>query len=437
MPDYLFLMESRLPPAQWQVIPQVQKAAEALGMNLYLVGGAVRDLIGGFPIEDLDFVVEGKALKLVRELVRKRSPRSQGAEGQVRMTRRNEALEEAELEFPSGDVVSVSMVRGEDGSRPLRSPAIPATILDDLRRRDFSINAIGISLNPQSRGLLLDPTNGVADLERKLVRTLHPYSFLQDPIRMFRAVRFRTRLAFAFEAKTAAQFQNARESKVQEKIPGEILAQEFRQISREREPAEILKALDKEKLLVVLHPRLVGPRLDWQGMARATKGSLGLAAAGLRVQSFPLFLYLLTRMLPPRDQTQVAERLHLKRPERDTFRKLGENARRLAKELGGKTAGTPTKLYQLLSAAPPELILLVQAEYSQTTIQTRIRNYLRKYLPLRSKLPEKELQELGVAPETPRFRKILDSYFLALLEGKAHTKTEQAKFLKKLVQTGN
>ena len=72
----------------------------------------------------------------------------------------------------------------------------------------------------------------------------------------------------------------------------------------------------------------------------------------------------------------------------------------------------------------------------KATIQTRIRNYLRKYLPLRLKLPEKELQELGVAPETPRFRKILDVYFYALLEGKVRTKTEQAKFLKKLVQTG-
>ncbi|OFV96505.1 MAG: hypothetical protein A3H28_06220 [Acidobacteria bacterium RIFCSPLOWO2_02_FULL_61_28] len=436
MPDYLFLMESRLPLAQWQVVSQVQKAAEALGMNLYLVGGAVRDLIGGFPIEDLDFVVEGKALKLVRELGRQQAPRTQGVGGEVRVAWRNEALQAAELEFPSGDVVSVAMVRAAGDSGPLRSQAIPATILDDLRRRDFSINAIGISLNPQSRGLLLDPTNGVADLEKKQIRTLHPYSFVNDPIRMFRAVRFRTRLTFTFEAKTAAQFQNARESKVQEKIPGEVLAQEFRQIARETGPAEILKALEKEKLLTVLSPRLQGPRVDWQGMARASKAGQGLAVAGLRVRSFPLFLYLLTSKLPPRDQSQVAERLRLKQADRQTLRRLAENARRLAKELGGKAAGTPTKLYQLLSAAPPELLLLVLAEYPQAIIQTRIRNYLRKYLPLRLKLPEKELHELGVAPESPRFRKILDLYFYALLEGKVRTKTEQAKFLKKLVQTG-
>ena len=156
MPDYLFLMESRLQPAQWQAVLQVQKAAEALGMNLYLVGGAVRDLIGGFPIEDLDFVAEGKALKLVRDLVRQQALLSRGVGGQVRITWRNEALQATELEFPSGDLVSVSMVRGDGDSRPLRSQTIRATILDDLRRRDFSINAIAISLNPQSRGLLLE-----------------------------------------------------------------------------------------------------------------------------------------------------------------------------------------------------------------------------------------------------------------------------------------
>ncbi|MGH9783889.1 MAG: CCA tRNA nucleotidyltransferase, partial [Terriglobia bacterium] len=206
MPDYLFLMESRLHPAQWKAIVQVQQAAETLGMNVYLAGGAVRDLIGGFPIEDLDFVVEGKALKLVQELVR----------AMVRVSWRNEAAQAAHLEFAAGIVAGVSMARAGIGANSSRLPAGPATILDDLRRRDFSINAIGISLNPHSRGLLLDPTNGVADLEKKELRALHPNGFLLEPIRLLRAVHFRTRLHFAFEPKTAAQFQNAKESKVWE-----------------------------------------------------------------------------------------------------------------------------------------------------------------------------------------------------------------------------
>ena len=97
MPDYLFLMESRLHPAQWKAIVRVQEAAESLGVNVYLVGAAVRDLIGGFPIDNLDFVVEGKALKLVPMLVKQ----------DARLLSKNEALQSAELEFPFGMLVSV------------------------------------------------------------------------------------------------------------------------------------------------------------------------------------------------------------------------------------------------------------------------------------------------------------------------------------------
>lgn len=426
MPDYLFLMESRLHPAQWKAIVQVQQAAETLGVNVYLAGGAVRDLLGGFPIEDLEFVVEGKTLKLVQELVR----------AKVRVSWRNEAVQAAHLEFPAGVVAGVSMARAGIGTNSSRPPTGTVTILDDLRRRDFSINAIGISLNPHSRGLLLDPTNGVADMEKKELRALHPNGFLLEPIRLLRAVHFRTRLHFALEPKTAAQFQNAKENKVWEKIASEDLEQEFRQISREREPAEILKALEKEKLLTVLSPRLQGSRVDWQGMARAAKAGQMLAAAGLPVRSFPLFLHLLTAKLSPADRAQVASRLRLKPPDSQVFRKLPDHARRLAKEMAGKAAATPTKLYQLLSATPPELMLLVEVEFQQAKIQTRLRNYLRKHLPLRSKLPEQELVQLGVAAGTARYEKIRELYFYAMLEGKVRTRTEQAKFLKKLVQAG-
>ena len=426
MPDYLFLMESRLHPAQWQVIVRVQEAAESLGVNLYLVGGAVRDLIGGFPIEDLDFVVEGKALKLLPLLTREKA----------RLLSKNDAFQTAELEFPSGMLASLSMARARSGSGTSKSRTVPATILEDLRRRDFSINAIGISLNPHSRGLLLDPTNGVSDMEKKELRALHLYSFLQDPIRMLRGVRFRTRLKYAFEPKTAAHYQEAKEARLLEKISPEDLEQEVRHIGRERDPAEILKALDKEKLLVALSPRLQGPRLDWAGMAHAAKAGQMLAACGLPARSFALFLYLLTRKLPPSDRASVAKRLRLNADDSQAFRKLPDAAKRLAKDLGGKAGATPTKLYQLLSSAPPELLLLVLLEYPQVKIQARIRNYLRKYLPLRSKLPETELQALGIAPGTPRSQKILEQFFYAMLEGKVRTKTDYAKLLKKLVQTG-
>src|SRR5262249_47916376 len=155
MSDYLFLMESRVSPELWKVINLVQATAASQEMNLYLAGGAIRDLIAGLPIDDLDFVVEGKALKLI-PLLEKRGAQTLWSD---------ETRQSVELQFPNGILASISMARSEVYSKPGATPTIaPATIIQDLRRRDFPMNSIAISLNANSRGLLLDPSNGLADI---------------------------------------------------------------------------------------------------------------------------------------------------------------------------------------------------------------------------------------------------------------------------------
>ncbi|MBI3934480.1 MAG: CCA tRNA nucleotidyltransferase [Acidobacteria bacterium] len=425
MSDYLFLMESRVSPDQWQVLMAVERAAADLEMNLYLVGGAIRDLVAGSPIDDLDFVVEGKALKLVKALCLR------GA----RVLWESAALQSAEMEFAHGILGSVSMARTETFGKPGAAPKItPAPIIADLRRRDFPMNSIGVSLSPNSRGLLLDPANGLADIEKREIRPQHNYIFFDDPVRMFRAVRLRARLGFAWDAKTAAQFQRAREEGLAEAASGEPLTQELRQLARERNPVQVLKELEKEKLLRALSPRLQAKAIDWQGIAKTAKASQQLAAAGLRAPSFALFLHLVTRKLPTRDKNQLADRLRLPTTERNLPQKLEADAKRLAKDLVGKNAGTPAKLFQLLSKTPPDILLLLITNFSRKTIQSRLKTYFTKYLPLRSSLPEQELQQLGVSPKTPRYQKILDAYFFASIAGELRTPNQQQKFLARLAQ---
>jgi tRNA nucleotidyltransferase/poly(A) polymerase len=302
MSDYLFLMESRLSPEQSRIIGRLQMAAGALGMTLYIAGGAIRDLICGFPIDDLDFVAEGKALQLVRALAR---------DEEFRIVWQSESLQAAELEFPSGAQASINMARSETYSNGTMH-ASPAPIIVDLKRRDFSINAIGISLNPQSRGLLLDPTNGAGDMERKELRTLHSRSFSDDPSRMFRAVRICHRLHFTMESKTASQFQAAKGARLEEMASGEALLHELRQIARDHDPADILKVLEKGNLLVALNPHLHGNHVNLHGIAQATKATHTLLASGLRPPSFDLFLYLLGAKLGARDRELLSKRLEMK-----------------------------------------------------------------------------------------------------------------------------
>src|ERR1700674_4271449 len=185
MPDYMFMLESRLSAEQRAAMMRVQELAGETSANVYLTGGAVRDLISGMPIRDLDLTVEGNPARLVSELEK----------GGARITHQSEKLRQVEL-ILSGDVDgSISAARDDIYARPGTRPEIRwSTIMEDLHRRDFSINAIAISLNPASRGLLLDPTNGLADLESREVRALSIHSFTNQPIRLMRAVRFCARI---------------------------------------------------------------------------------------------------------------------------------------------------------------------------------------------------------------------------------------------------
>ena len=425
MSDYLFLMESRVSPAQWQVLLAVEQAAAEMEINLYLVGGAIRDLVAGSPIDDLDFVVEGKPSKLLGVLRRRG----------VRVLSENAALQCTEVVFSQGIPGSISMARSETYAKSGAAPRIaPGTIIADLRRRDFPMNSIGVSLSPNSRGLLLDPSNGLADIENRRIRAQHGYIFLDDPVRMFRAVRLRARLGFTWDPKLAAQFQNARDAGMAQLASGEPLAQEMRQLAQERNPAPILKELEKEKLLRALNPRLQGPAIDWQTFSRTTKASQLLFQAGMRAPSFPLFLHLLIHKLPARDRTAVHDRLRLPKSERNLPQRLEADAKKLAKELGGRAGKIPTKLYQMLSKTSPDVLLLLLTNFSNKLIQARLKTYFSKYLPLRANLPEKELQELGVKPATPRYQKILDAYFFASIEGELRTPKQQQKHLATLAQ---
>jgi len=161
MPDYMYQLESRLSAEQWAGLVRIQELAAASEMNLYLVGGAVRDLISGMPIRDLDFTIEGNPSRIVRELEK----------GGAQITGENEAFRSVELILAGEVEASISAAREDFYAHPGSKMEVRfSTIMEDLRRRDFSINAIAISLNANSRGLLLDPTNGLADLERREIR---------------------------------------------------------------------------------------------------------------------------------------------------------------------------------------------------------------------------------------------------------------------------
>ena len=225
MPDYMFMLESRLSSDQHRALAHVQSAATAADLKLYLTGGAVRDLLGHFPIVDLDFTVEGLPSKMVKDLAKHAGAKIAAEDGHRKSY---------DLIFPGGVTVEISMARAERYPKPGTRPQVtPTQIHEDLRRRDFSINAMAISLNPGSRGLLLDPNIGQSDLERRELRTVSNYALYDNPARILRLIRFQARFGFQIEERTKNQLQNAREAGMAGHIDAEAKHRELHAMAEE------------------------------------------------------------------------------------------------------------------------------------------------------------------------------------------------------------
>ena len=219
MSDYIYMLESHLSPDQNRVVEDVQAAAGQANVNVFLTGGAMRDMLAGFRIRDLDFVVEGNALKIAKAICERT-----GATALRWMNTANRRTALSQRRDRADRHVARRRSMPAPG-RNRKSP--PATIQDDLRGRDFTCNAIALSLNRASRGLLLDPMNGLADIERRELRSVSNYGFYDDPSRLLRLVRFRVRLGFTFEERTQMQVANAREAEVEKHIPARMLGDEL------------------------------------------------------------------------------------------------------------------------------------------------------------------------------------------------------------------
>src|ERR1700675_1198412 len=262
MADYIYTMEIRLTPDQQRGVTLVQDIARAAGMNIYLTGGAVRDIISGFPIRDLDFSVQGNPLKLQKDLEK----------AGVRIAGVDDDFKTLYLGLPGNVRAEVSMARIEHYEKAGKPPVIsPATLIEDLRRRDFTVNAMALSLNPGSRGLLMDPFNGAADIEAKVLRVLHNYAFLEDPSRLIRATRFAARFHWPLEERTQQRYESAKENKYIEHISKSAIGHEIAQLAHEDDPLAVVRALEKEEFLKVLHPHWTVAKVDTNGLTQLMK----------------------------------------------------------------------------------------------------------------------------------------------------------------------
>lgn len=422
MPDYMYLLESRLSPEQRAAVLRVQELARAQDSNVYLTGGAVRDLISGMPLRDLDFTVEGNPARMADELEK----------GGAKIVHGDERLRHYELIFAGDADGSISAARDEYYARPGAKPEVRwSTVMEDLRRRDFAINAVAISLNLASRGLLLDPTNGLADLERHEVRALSIHAFTNQPIRLVRALRYCARMGFKLESRTQEWFDLAIERGLHETIESRELGRELRDLGREENPAATLKVWESKGMLSLFHPRLQRRRPDYEGLSRLARSREAFTSSGLRVrQMIPSIYYVLGR-LKPREVAATLHNLEIPSSMAERILHLEAEGKKLLHVLRGSKTKQARDAYEVTSKTSTEMLVFVDAEFRNARAGSKIRNYLHKWRPLRASLPVAELDSLGV-PRGPKFDKILEQLFDLQLRGRGRTPEDVIKLLRKL-----
>jgi len=422
MPDYMYLLESRLTAEQRAVLVRVVELAQAHEANIYLTGGAVRDLVSGMAIRDLDFVVEGNPLRIARELEK----------GGARVIEEDEDRRFVELVF-HGDVDgSLSAAREEVYEHPGAKPQIRfATILDDLRRRDFSINAIALSLNPASRGLLLDPTNGLADIERREIRLLSMHGFTNQPARLLRALRFAARLGYALEERTSGWFDLAIEREHHLKIPAADITEEVRQVGREDNAAAVLKSWEEHDLLDVVHPKFRARKPDYKGLEALMKAREELMAVNRRARLAAATLYYTFGRFSRVERNNALKQLGLRAAEVESVAEVEDQADAAVKMLASAKLKDPRLAYDTLEKMPTETIAFALTYTRQSMVLARIRAYLSKWKPLRGALPVAQLDALGV-DRGPKFDEVLEKFFTLQLRGRVRRVEDTERILRNL-----
>jgi len=411
MSDYMFMLESHLGAEQFRVVGQLRQLAGDTGVSIYLTGGAIRDMLGGFSVRDLDFTVEGSAIKLAKVAEKKLG---------ATIVSTDELRKSVEMMFPGGVTVGLAMARQETYPKPGGKPQVtPAIIYDDLRSRDFTINAIGLSLNKASLGLPIDPTNGVGDIERKELRAIHNYSFYDDPARMLRIIRLKVRLNYAIDERTRLQYENAREAEMLARISPEALGAELRQMANEPNAADLVQALDEAKLIELYSPALTGPKLNLPVFAKLQKARQ-LVPYGIefRVNGLPLFLGVLMEKLNAKERADLIKAAALARSEVNAWQKLDAVAKKLERELKSAKLQKASQLYQLLTKTPGEVMLYLLLHSTQRIVQDRIRNYFQKYLPLSMEVTNEAVAATGAVPGTPKFQRVKEEMILTRLDAR-------------------
>jgi tRNA nucleotidyltransferase/poly(A) polymerase len=418
MPDFVYLLENRLSADQRNALAQLRSAAHDAGMILFLTGDAVRDLTSGHAVRELEVAVHGNAIKL------KKSLEKQGG----KVWGEDEESRSLYLCFPGTvrvDVVSTHAVQYPKPGKPVYHWA---SIQEDLRRRDFTVNSMAISLNEGSLGLLMDPLNGAADIEARILRLVSSYGFIEDPALMIRAVRYRARLGWEMDTRTQTRYENSKNEETIELLSDHGRRQELEQIGHEEDGLKVLRALEAEGWMKVLFPAWTSAKADEAKLTALHDLAVELLLQGVRPDMSAAQMQLLTAKMQPKDLSALKKAL-LRPGFVAEWNELDRQAAGFAKVLLAKQNAKPSASYKLFMSYDPEAVLWLGFTSKDKAVQERFNQFLKVWPESRQKIPYVLMQEMRITPELPKYPEIAQNVFLQLIDGHLTTPEEMRAFL--------
>jgi len=413
------LVKERFPEEIVNVLKLSGEVAKRFGYGAYLVGGSVRDLLRGETNLDIDIVIEGDAVAFAQSLGEKL-----GAKVKTHKRFGTATVMTDSLKF------DVATARTEYYESPGALPKVEmSSIKKDLYRRDFTINTLAVKLNPEDFGRLLDFFGAQRDLKEKTIRILHNLSFIEDPTRAFRAIRFSERFGFKISKHTLNLIKTAVKINLFERLSGSRLYDELNLLFTETEPIKVVKKLAELDLLKFIHPNiaLAASVQDTFSAIEETLSWFKLLFIEEELNKSHLFLMALLEGLLPGEREKALKRLYVPPKATKEIIEGIEWSKKVLLEM--RRGGSPKEIYYTLQPLSMQTILFTMAKARDKEQKRAISLYLTTLRKIKPALTGEDLEQMGYSPG-PLFKKVLKALLDAKLEGQIKSREDEVRLLK-------
>lgn len=423
------LIEKIFPKRVKNVLRKIGEIGDKLNFPVFMVGGIVRDLFLGIKNYDLDIVVEGEGIKFAREL-------SKDLGGRIKS---HEKFGTAIVILEDGLKIDVATARREFYEYPAAFPKVElSSIRKDLYRRDFTINAMAIQLNQKYFGKLIDFFGGQRDLRTGTIRVLYNLSFVEDPARIIRAIRFEQRYNFKMDRTTEDFLKKAIDDKLLSRLRKKRITEELILILKEENPLKSLKRMEELGALKYILPE-VGLNEETIKRLNKVKDNYNFWKRNIpdeKIELWVIYFCCLIRNLKKVQIQRIFKRLIIKQKSLDKINYCYTNLDQIIKIISQKNKMSPSVIYLKLKGLPNEVLFLAITESDNNIVKERISSYFLKYKKETLYISGKELKELQVKPG-PIYSQILNKLLCAQLDGEVKNKRDEIRFIKNILKEGN